>query len=175
MLAPNASARDRRSMYNANKLKIGLFGSNCSSGRAVTLVPERWSGNWPDNLKLARMADEAHGKRRARMIRLRGDNALGQPRDGDTDVRGPAARSGPQGQRGVQRIVSRLQEAIPVPESRGPRERAATPFSSESLCRFGLLGDVAIVVAVEFKEQRRCQRIARLRVPVDSVELTFVE
>ena len=46
-------------MYNANKLKIGLFGANCSSGRAVTLVPERWSGGWPDNLKLVRMADEA--------------------------------------------------------------------------------------------------------------------
>src|SRR5689334_24021313 len=46
-------------MYNANKLKIGLFGSNCSSGRAVTKVPERWSGNWRDNLALARMADAA--------------------------------------------------------------------------------------------------------------------
>src|ERR1700758_4216500 len=46
-------------MYNTNRLKIGLFGSNCSSGRAVTKVPERWSGNWPDNLRLARMADEA--------------------------------------------------------------------------------------------------------------------
>jgi alkanesulfonate monooxygenase SsuD/methylene tetrahydromethanopterin reductase-like flavin-dependent oxidoreductase (luciferase family) len=46
-------------MHGANKLQIGLFGSNCSSGRAVTLVPERWSGNWPDNLRLARMADEA--------------------------------------------------------------------------------------------------------------------
>jgi len=46
-------------MYNANALKIGLFGANCSSGRAVTLVAERWSGNWSDNLDLARMADEA--------------------------------------------------------------------------------------------------------------------
>src|SRR5438105_14753931 len=46
-------------MHNANKLKIGLFGANCSSGRAVTLVPERWSGSWPDNLKLGKMADEA--------------------------------------------------------------------------------------------------------------------
>ena len=59
MLAGNALTRDRYSMYNTNKLKIGLFGSNCSSGRAVTKVPERWSGNWPDNLRLARMADEA--------------------------------------------------------------------------------------------------------------------
>jgi alkanesulfonate monooxygenase SsuD/methylene tetrahydromethanopterin reductase-like flavin-dependent oxidoreductase (luciferase family) len=51
--------RDRRAMYNANRLKIGLFGPNCSSGRAVTMVPERWLGSWSDNLRLARMADEA--------------------------------------------------------------------------------------------------------------------
>jgi alkanesulfonate monooxygenase SsuD/methylene tetrahydromethanopterin reductase-like flavin-dependent oxidoreductase (luciferase family) len=59
VLARNNSTRNRYAMYNTNKLKIGLFGSNCSSGRAVTKVPERWSGNWPDNLNLARMADEA--------------------------------------------------------------------------------------------------------------------
>ena len=46
-------------MYNGNKLQIGLFGANCSSGRAVTMVPERWSGNWRDNLRLAHMSDEA--------------------------------------------------------------------------------------------------------------------
>ncbi len=55
----DATSPDRFAMYNANKLKIGLFGPNCSSGRAVTTVPERWSGSWPDNLKLARMADDA--------------------------------------------------------------------------------------------------------------------
>jgi dimethylsulfone monooxygenase len=59
VLARNALTRDRYAMYNTNKLKIGLFGANCSSGRAVTMVPERWSGSWPDNLRLARMADEA--------------------------------------------------------------------------------------------------------------------
>jgi FMNH2-dependent dimethyl sulfone monooxygenase len=59
VLAPAAPAHHRYAMYNANQLKIGLFGPNCSSGRAVTKVPERWSGNWPDNLRLARMADEA--------------------------------------------------------------------------------------------------------------------
>lgn len=59
MSAPAKSSSDRAAMHNANVLKIGLFGANCSSGRAVTLVPERWSGSWPDNLKLARMADEA--------------------------------------------------------------------------------------------------------------------
>jgi FMNH2-dependent dimethyl sulfone monooxygenase len=51
--------RDRMAMYNRNALKIGLFGANCSSGRAVTKVPERWTGSWEDNLALARMADEA--------------------------------------------------------------------------------------------------------------------
>jgi alkanesulfonate monooxygenase SsuD/methylene tetrahydromethanopterin reductase-like flavin-dependent oxidoreductase (luciferase family) len=40
-------------------LKIGLFGANCSSGRAVTKVPERWSGTWEDNLALVKMADAA--------------------------------------------------------------------------------------------------------------------
>ena len=46
-------------MYSNNKLQIGLFGPNCSSGRAVTMVPERWSGSWPDNTRLAQMADDA--------------------------------------------------------------------------------------------------------------------
>src|SRR5260370_22780157 len=57
VLAPASSRQDRMAMYNANKLKIGLFGANCSSGRAGTLVPERRSGGWPDNLKLAPIAD----------------------------------------------------------------------------------------------------------------------
>jgi alkanesulfonate monooxygenase SsuD/methylene tetrahydromethanopterin reductase-like flavin-dependent oxidoreductase (luciferase family) len=46
-------------MYNQNRLKIGLFGANCSCGRAVTTVRERWSGAWPDNLRLGRLADDA--------------------------------------------------------------------------------------------------------------------
>jgi len=49
----------RLALYNDNRLKIGLFGANCSSGRAVTKVPERWSGSWEDCLRLARIADEA--------------------------------------------------------------------------------------------------------------------
>src|SRR6201993_693082 len=55
----NPSLRDRMSLDGGNRLKLGLFGANCSSGRAVTKVPERWSGRWPDNLRLARLADEA--------------------------------------------------------------------------------------------------------------------
>jgi alkanesulfonate monooxygenase SsuD/methylene tetrahydromethanopterin reductase-like flavin-dependent oxidoreductase (luciferase family) len=47
-------------MYNGNRLKLGLFGANCSSGRSATQVPERWTASWPDCLALARMA-EARG------------------------------------------------------------------------------------------------------------------
>lgn len=50
---------ERLALGSRNRLKLGLFGANCSSGRAVTTAPERWSGNWPDCLKLAQMADEA--------------------------------------------------------------------------------------------------------------------
>ena len=39
---------ERAAMYSANRLKLGLFGANCSSGRAVTMVPERWSGIYPE-------------------------------------------------------------------------------------------------------------------------------
>ncbi|MDB5408594.1 MAG: luciferase-like monooxygenase [Rhodospirillales bacterium] len=46
-------------MNNANAFKIGLFGANCSSGRAVTLVTERWSASWTDNLDLAKLSDDA--------------------------------------------------------------------------------------------------------------------
>jgi alkanesulfonate monooxygenase SsuD/methylene tetrahydromethanopterin reductase-like flavin-dependent oxidoreductase (luciferase family) len=49
----------RVNQFSANKLKLGLFGSNCSSGRAATRVPERWGASWDDNLKLAQMADDA--------------------------------------------------------------------------------------------------------------------
>jgi alkanesulfonate monooxygenase SsuD/methylene tetrahydromethanopterin reductase-like flavin-dependent oxidoreductase (luciferase family) len=54
---PSSSARLK--MYNDNDFKLGLFGANCSSGRAVTMVPERWQASWRDNLKLAQMADAA--------------------------------------------------------------------------------------------------------------------
>ncbi len=73
--------RDRMAMYTDNKLKLGLFGSNCSSGRAVTQVPERWTGSWEDNLKLAQMADEAGIEFMLPVARWKGYG-------GDTDYQG---------------------------------------------------------------------------------------
>jgi dimethylsulfone monooxygenase len=49
----------RATMGNQNAFKIGFFGPNCSSGRYTTMVPERWTGNWSDNLRLAKMMDDA--------------------------------------------------------------------------------------------------------------------
>src|SRR6267154_2062286 len=54
-----AREKPRTTMFNANKLKLGIFSPNCSGGMAVTKVPERWDASWENNLKLAQMADEA--------------------------------------------------------------------------------------------------------------------
>ena len=45
--------------FDRHKLKLGLFGLNCSGGLSATLVPERWHGTWAENLAAAHMADEA--------------------------------------------------------------------------------------------------------------------
>jgi dimethylsulfone monooxygenase len=58
VVTPDASMSNRLAMYSANKLKLGLFGANCSSGRAVTMAAQCWSGSWQDNLTLARMAED---------------------------------------------------------------------------------------------------------------------
>jgi hypothetical protein len=86
--APRFSMRDRMAMYNGNALKIGLFGSNCSSGRAVTLVPERWTGNWEDNLALAKMSDAAGIEFMLPVGRWKGYG-------GDTDYMGTSLRPSP--------------------------------------------------------------------------------
>jgi dimethylsulfone monooxygenase len=45
-------------LTRGNPLKLGLFGSNCSSGRTYATIPERWDASWDNNLRLAQMADE---------------------------------------------------------------------------------------------------------------------
>ena len=40
--------RERVALYSRNTLKLGLFGANCSSGRAVTK---------PDSLRLAKLEE----------------------------------------------------------------------------------------------------------------------
>jgi alkanesulfonate monooxygenase SsuD/methylene tetrahydromethanopterin reductase-like flavin-dependent oxidoreductase (luciferase family) len=47
----------RADLGSRNAFKIGLFAANCSGGRVLSAAPERWSGTWEDNLKLAELCD----------------------------------------------------------------------------------------------------------------------
>jgi len=57
--APEATLASCRAMYGRNAFNLGLFCMNASSGRSLTLVPERWPAAWDDNCAVARLADEA--------------------------------------------------------------------------------------------------------------------
>jgi alkanesulfonate monooxygenase SsuD/methylene tetrahydromethanopterin reductase-like flavin-dependent oxidoreductase (luciferase family) len=46
-------------LFGGNRFKLAIFGSNCSSGRAATTVPERWQNTFEENIRLAQMADAA--------------------------------------------------------------------------------------------------------------------
>ena len=50
---------ERAELYSRNRLKLGIFGANLSSGIAATTVAERWSGSWDDNVALAQALDDA--------------------------------------------------------------------------------------------------------------------
>ena len=46
-------------MFAKDRFLLGTFSSNCSSGMSVTKVPERWVNSFENNLKLARLLDDA--------------------------------------------------------------------------------------------------------------------
>ncbi|WJM24754.1 LLM class flavin-dependent oxidoreductase [Novosphingobium resinovorum] len=48
-----------RGMVRPDHFKLGTFATNCSGGMSVTTVPERWNASWENNLRLAKMLDEA--------------------------------------------------------------------------------------------------------------------
>jgi alkanesulfonate monooxygenase SsuD/methylene tetrahydromethanopterin reductase-like flavin-dependent oxidoreductase (luciferase family) len=49
---------NRLALGSRNKLKLGIFAANLSSGMFATRVPERWRATWDENQRLAQMADE---------------------------------------------------------------------------------------------------------------------
>jgi len=48
-----------QSMFNNNRLKLGIFSANCSSGITAVTVPERWEATWDNNVAIAQKADAA--------------------------------------------------------------------------------------------------------------------
>jgi dimethylsulfone monooxygenase len=46
-------------LFNANKLKLGVFGTNCSYGCTATTAEGTLETTWPNTLEIAQIADEA--------------------------------------------------------------------------------------------------------------------
>lgn len=53
------SVKPHNPMFRQGHFKLGTFSANCSSGMAVTKVPERWVNSWENNLRLVQMCDQA--------------------------------------------------------------------------------------------------------------------
>lgn len=51
--------RTNTRMTGRHAFKLGLFAMNCSNGMTMTKAPERWEASWDNNVKAARLADEA--------------------------------------------------------------------------------------------------------------------
>ena len=52
-------AVSRNRLIEAGNFLLGTFASNCSGGMSVTKVPERWDNSWANNLRLAKLLDDA--------------------------------------------------------------------------------------------------------------------
>jgi FMNH2-dependent dimethyl sulfone monooxygenase len=50
--------RDHR-MHDGNRFKLGLFGLNCSGGLTMTKAAEHWEASWDNNVKAAKLSEEA--------------------------------------------------------------------------------------------------------------------
>ena len=70
-------------LTHGNRLKLGLFGANVSSGRSYNTAPERWVASWPNNLRLAQLADDAGIEAMIPIARWKGYGGDGNP-NGDS-------------------------------------------------------------------------------------------
>jgi alkanesulfonate monooxygenase SsuD/methylene tetrahydromethanopterin reductase-like flavin-dependent oxidoreductase (luciferase family) len=66
-------------LTGGNRLKLALFGANVSSGRSYNTAPERWVASWPNNLRLAQLADEAGIEAMIPIARWKGYGGEGNP------------------------------------------------------------------------------------------------
>lgn len=59
-------------VFGANRMKLGIFGANCSGGCTSTTIPGTLEAHWPDILELAQVADEAGFEAMVPIARWRG-------------------------------------------------------------------------------------------------------
>lgn len=52
-------AESKNTMFTEGQFILGTFASNCSHGMSITQIPERWDNSWENNLKLAKLLDDA--------------------------------------------------------------------------------------------------------------------
>src|SRR5207245_10258041 len=67
-------------LLNGDRLRLGLFGANCSSGRTYAALPERWEASWENNLRLAQMGDEIGIECMVPIARWRGYGGVSKPK-----------------------------------------------------------------------------------------------
>ncbi len=56
---PSAARPCTAALYNANRLKLAIFGLNCDYGCTITTAEGRWELSWPATLRVAALADAA--------------------------------------------------------------------------------------------------------------------
>jgi len=64
--------RPKQAIFNSNRLKLGTFMTNVSSGMAATRIPERWKLTWQSNVDTAKLLDEAGIEFMVPLARFRG-------------------------------------------------------------------------------------------------------
>lgn len=58
MKSMRSGATARETLRNGNKLKLGLFGINCSSGLSMTSAPTSYEATWAHSMAICRRADD---------------------------------------------------------------------------------------------------------------------
>jgi FMNH2-dependent dimethyl sulfone monooxygenase len=66
-------------LVNGNALRLGLLGTNCSSGRTYAALSERWEASWENNVRLAQVADAVGIECVIPIARWKGDEGESNP------------------------------------------------------------------------------------------------
>jgi dimethylsulfone monooxygenase len=97
-------------LYNDQKLKLGLFGTNCSNGLTVSHADTTYRATWEHSLAIARRADAMGFEMLVPIARWRGFG-------GTTDFNGICPEKPFSGSRGERRKSNLIAEALQLGEA----------------------------------------------------------